>query len=144
MMQSQIKFQMEKESRENVKQSIYLNNKTALVIVDEIEDEPLIEDAEDDFDTSEHPLEASAAINPSNFNGILTQSQALLSGTNKIPSSIVNNSMASTKNKQLGYHSPVKKLFQLKFTGQRQGGVTGSVSPQSMAHTGRGPSQSFL
>jgi hypothetical protein len=38
--------------------------------------------------------------------------------TNKVPSSIVHSSMIDAKNRQLGYQSPVKKLFQkIKFTG---------------------------
>ena len=93
------------------------SRKELLIVVDELEDEPNIEDEDDDMDTSENPTENALRIDPSNFNtGILTYNQNTSNANiNFVPSSICHNSMSTTKNRQMA-SSPVKKLFQLKFT----------------------------
>lgn len=70
-----------------------------------------LEDESDDFDTNENPFDEGNNALHLNTRNMLQMKQK----TNKVPSSIVNNSMIDTKNRQLGYQSPVKKLFQLKF-----------------------------
>jgi hypothetical protein len=81
-----------------------------VLVNDIIETDADIEDDSDDMDTNENPFaETANAINFYNLDQIEQK-------TNKVPCSIVHNSMIHAKNRQLGYQSPVKKLFQLKYS----------------------------
>lgn len=115
VVQSQIKSLLENEQKQlmnfNKKESVVMRE--SVTIVNEGESAEKHEDESDDLDTNENPFdEGNNAIHLNTRNMMQVKQK-----TNQVPTSIVNNSMIDTKNRQLGYQSPVKKLFQLKFSG---------------------------